>query len=244
MNKYSRKSQRKNCLSVIVPCFNEEDFIYKVLMKVVNQDVVREVIVIDDGSTDKTSEKIKKIKSNKLILIKNERNLGKGASIAKGLKMATSEIIGIQDADLEYDPLEYKRLVQPIIDNRADVVYGSRFLTFDGRRAHLYWHRIGNKLLTTLSNIATNIDLTDMETCYKFIRRDFANKLEIKEKRFGIEPEITIKLARMRARFYEVPISYNGRGYKEGKKITWRDGFSALRCIVIYSFKKYSNELD
>jgi glycosyltransferase involved in cell wall biosynthesis len=228
------------CLSVIVPCYNEERTINDILLRILSQPSVGEVIVIDDCSVDDSVKIIGLIRDPRITLIRNERNLGKGANVSIGISHCSLPFVVIQDADLEYSPEEYPRLLAPLIDGRADAVLGSRFLTFEARRALYYWHRLGNKFLTTLSNVFTNLDLTDMETCYKMMRRDFAIRLDIKEKRFGVEPEITAKLARMRARVYEVPISYHGRTYQEGKKITWKDGFRAIYCILKYNLNKKS----
>ena len=244
MAKASDKS--KGCLSVVIPCFNEERTISALLTRVLAQTSVGQVIVIDDCSTDKSAAIIKKIKDSRIQYSLNEKNSGKGYSIAQGIKLCSLPFTVIQDADLEYSPEEYPRLLAPLLDGRADAVFGSRFLTYDSRRALYYWHRLGNDFLTALSNIFTNLDLTDMETCYKFMKTEFAQKLDIQEKRFGLEPEITAKLAKMRARVYEVPISYQGRTYAEGKKITWKDGFRAIYCIVKYNLKirskSYSNQ--
>lgn len=223
------------CLSVIIPCYNEEKTIGQLLIRVLRQGSVGEVIIIDDFSSDASCLEIEKVKDSRITLVKNSKNLGKGASVAKGISLCGQEFVIIQDADLEYSPEEYSRLLAPMLDGRADAVFGSRFLTYEARRALYYWHRLGNKFLTTLSNVFTNLDLTDMETCYKLMRIDFAKRLEIKENRFGLEPEITAKLAAMKARVYEVPISYQGRTYEEGKKITWKDGFSAIYCIIKYN---------
>lgn len=225
-----------NCLSVIIPCFNEEKTIHDLILEVLRQKSVYEVIVIDDCSTDRSYEIIKKIKDSKIKLFKNEKNFGKGASVRRGFEHAGAKYVIIQDADLEYSPTEYARLLKPLVEGYADAVFGSRFLTYESRRAIYYWHSMGNRLLTFLSNAFTNIYLTDMETCYKLMRLEYAKKLNIQEKRFGIEPEITAKLAKMNARIYEVAISYKGRTYAEGKKITWRDGISAIRCILKYNF--------
>jgi glycosyltransferase involved in cell wall biosynthesis len=225
-------------LTVIVPCFNEEKTIAQIINRVLQQEVVREVIVVNDSSTDNSASIIAQIKDKKLIYIENSINLGKGASVKKGFNLASSEFVLIQDADLEYSPEEYPRLLRPLEDGFADAVFGSRFLSFESRRALYFWHRVGNKFLTLLSNMFTNIDLTDMETCYKVIRTDIAKQIDIKENRFGLEPELTAKLAKMNARIYEVAISYRGRTYQEGKKITWKDGFSAIRCIVRYNLFK------
>jgi glycosyltransferase involved in cell wall biosynthesis len=225
-------------LSVIVPCYNEEKTIKQLITRVLEQEVVREIIVINDASTDNSAQLIKEIQDKRVLYLENFKNLGKGASVKKGFNLATSEYVLIQDADLEYSPEEYPRLLKPLESGFADAVFGSRFLTFESRRALYFWHRVGNKFLTLLSNMFTNIDLTDMETCYKVIRTDFAKRIDIKESRFGLEPELTAKLAKMDARIYEVAISYRGRTYLEGKKITWKDGFSAIRCIIKYNLMK------
>ena len=227
-----------NKLNVVVPCYNEEKTIKQLITRVLEQEVVREVIIINDASTDNSGQLIKQIEDKRVLYFENSKNLGKGASVKKGFTLATSEYVLIQDADLEYSPEEYPRLLKPLESGFADAVFGSRFLTFESRRALYFWHRVGNKFLTLLSNMFTNIDLTDMETCYKAIRTDFAKRIDIKEKRFGLEPELTAKLAKMDARIYEVAISYRGRTYLEGKKITWKDGFSAIRCIIKYNLLK------
>ena len=225
----------KACLTVIVPCYNEEATIQELLMRVLKQDSVRELIVINDGSSDESKNVINSVDDPRIIFINNEKNLGKGASVRKALDIASSDFVLIQDADLEYSPEEYPRLLKPLWEGYADAVFGSRFLTFESRRALYFWHSMGNRFLTLFSNALTNIYLTDMETCYKVIRVEFARKLDIKENRFGLEPEITAKLAKMDARIYEVAISYKGRTYQEGKKITWKDGLSAARCIIKYN---------
>jgi glycosyltransferase involved in cell wall biosynthesis len=225
----------KQPLSVLIPCFNEEATIDELLSRVLKQNMVGEVIIVDDCSTDSSAKKILSLKDSRIRYFYNENNLGKGKSISRAMSLAQREIMIIQDADLEYAPEEYPRLLKPILDGRADVVYGSRFLSYESRRAIYYWHRLGNQFLTTLSNILTNLDLTDMETCYKVFRSEYAKKLDIRENRFGMEPEITAKFAAMRLRIYEVPISYSGRTYEEGKKITWRDGFRAIYCMFKYN---------
>jgi len=223
------------CLSVIVPCYNEEATINELLMKVLRQELVRELIVINDASSDDSLRIINQIRDTRLIVLSNDRNLGKGASVRRAFEICTSDFVLIQDADLEYSPEEYPRLLKPLLEGYADAVYGSRFLTFESRRALYFWHSMGNRFLTFLSNAFTNIYLTDMETCFKVMKTDFARKLDIKENRFGLEPEITAKLAKMDARIYEVAISYRGRTYSEGKKITWKDGVSAVRCVIKYN---------
>jgi glycosyltransferase involved in cell wall biosynthesis len=226
------------CLAVIIPCFNEQETISLILNRVLAQELVETVIVINDASSDDSLSIIRGVTDPRITVIDNPINLGKGASVSKALALADSQFILIQDADLEYSPEEYPRLLKPLLDGYADAVFGSRFLTFETRRAGNFWHTLGNRLLTLFSNALTNIYLTDMETCYKVMRIEFAKKLEIKESRFGMEPEITAKLAKSGARIYEVPISYHGRTYKEGKKITWKDGFSAIRCILKYNLMK------
>jgi len=223
------------CLTVVIPCFNEEKTISELLARVLAQDVVREIIVINDASTDKSLDAIQENDDARVKVVTNTKNLGKGASVRKAFNLASSPYVLIQDADLEYSPEEYPRLLKPLLDGYADAVFGSRFLTFDTRRVGNFWHTIGNRFLTFASNCLSNIYLTDMETCYKVMTIDFAKNLDIQENRFGIEPEITAKLAKMKARIYEVPISYHGRTYQEGKKITWKDGVSAIRCIVKYN---------
>jgi len=225
----------ESILSVVIPCFNEEATIVELINRVLKQVVVGEIIIVDDCSTDSSAELISSILDKRIRYFRNEKNQGKGSSISRGIGMATKPILIIQDADLEYAPEEFSRLIQPIIDGRGDVVFGSRFLSYESRRALYYWHRLGNSLLTTFSNILTNLDLTDMETCYKVFRTEYAKRLNIQERRFGLEPEITAKVAAMRLRVFEVPISYSGRTYEEGKKITWKDGFSAIRCIIFYN---------
>ena len=177
------------------------------------------------------------MKDSRIKLLENERNMGKGFSVSRGFAAATLPFVLIQDADLEYDPHEYGALLQPLLDGKADVVFGSRFLVSTSRRVLYYWHRLGNNLLTTLSNLLTNIDLTDMETCFKVMKLEIAQCITIQENRFGLEPELTAKIASMKVRIFEVPVSYNGRTYEDGKKITWKDGFSAMRCIFKYNFK-------
>ena len=225
-------------ISVIVPCFNEEATIRELLRRVLEQTEVREVIVVDDASTDASLSKVSELTDSRLKIVTNITNLGKGASVAKGISLATSNYVLIQDADLEYSPEEYSKLIKPLDDGYADAVFGSRFLPSEARRALYFWHSMGNKFLTLTSNIFTNLYLTDMETCYKVMRIEFAQRLNLRETRFGIEPEITSKLAKMGARIYEVPISYHGRTYEDGKKITWKDGVSALLCILKYGISK------
>ena len=226
-------------LSVVIPCFNEEKTIKVLLETVLVQELVGEVIVIDDCSIDSSIKIVESLGDSRITLLKHDKNKGKGAAIATGLKHSKLPYVIIQDADLEYDPNEYEDLLRPILAGKADVVFGSRFLTSTSRRVLYYWHHVGNSVLTTLSNIFTNIDLTDMETCYKVMTRKVAVSLQINENRFGFEPEITAQIAAMRVRIFEIPISYNGRTYEEGKKITWKDGFSALRCIVKYNLPKH-----
>ena len=232
----------KGTLSVIIPCFNEEETILDLLSKVAAQAEVGEIIVIDDHSTDSSLQQISEFKDSRLILIKQSVNLGKGKAVSAGFKIASKPYVVIQDADLEYDPSEYPDLLEPIVSGRAEVVFGSRFLSGRTRRVLYYWHSLGNKFLTTLSNIFTDLYLSDMETCYKVMTHRVAQSLDIQENRFGIEPEMTAQIAAMKVRIYEVSISYYGRTYDEGKKITWKDGFSALRCIVKYNSKKHKKE--
>jgi glycosyltransferase involved in cell wall biosynthesis len=225
-------------LSIIIPCYNEAKTIDKIIQKILEGTYYeKEIIVIDDGSNDDTLEILKTKLFNKIdSLIINDKNYGKGYSIRRGIEAATGEIIIIQDADLEYDPSEYKKLIEPIKNGIADVVYGSRFVGSSEKRVHLYWHRVGNFLLTQLSNMFSNINLTDMETCYKVFKSSVIKKINLKENRFGFEPEITAKIAKEKIRIFEVGIKYFGRSYNEGKKIGWKDGFSAIRCILYYNF--------
>jgi glycosyltransferase involved in cell wall biosynthesis len=220
------------CLSVVVPCYNEEATIVQILNRLLRQIEVGQVIIVDDNSIDSSRLLIESVNDPRIMYLKNQENRGKGASVSRGLSMCIFPYILIQDADLEYSPEEIPRLLAPLIDGRADAVFGSRFLTYEARRALYYWHRVGNSFLTILSNMFSNLDLTDMETGYKAMKLSFAQNLNIQEKRFGIEPEITAKLSKMNARVYEVPISYQGRTYEEGKKITWKDGFRAIYAII------------
>ena len=224
-------------LSVVIPCYNEKNTIEIILNKVKDcEPADKEIIVIDDCSSDGTREFLQtelKSKYDKLIL--NPKNFGKGFSLSKGINLAKGEIVIIQDADLEYEPREYTKLLKPIFDNNADVVYGSRFRSSNETRVLYFWHSLGNKLLTLLSNMFTNLNLTDMECCYKVFKSQIIKNIEIEEKRFGFEPEITAKIAKQNLKIFEVGVSYYGRKYSDGKKITWKDGFSAIRCILKYN---------
>jgi glycosyltransferase involved in cell wall biosynthesis len=224
-------------LSVIIPCFNECGTIEQVVRAVKSSPIKDlEIIIVDDCSTDGTREILEsKLELEVDRIIYHKRNLGKGAALRTGFAGATGDIVIVQDADLEYDPQEYPLMIKPILDNKADVVFGSRFQSGKAHRVVYYWHRVGNGFLTMLSNMLTNINLTDMETCYKAFRREVIQAIKIKENRFGFEPEITAKVAKMGCRIYEVGISYYGRTYNEGKKIGWKDGIRAIFCILKYN---------
>jgi glycosyltransferase involved in cell wall biosynthesis len=224
-------------LSVVIPCFNENGTIESIVDAVRESPITnKEIIVVDDFSNDGCRETLRtKIEPQGVRVIYHDKNLGKGAAIKTGFSHATGEIVIIQDADLEYDPSEYPHIIRPILDGKADVVFGSRFMGGGAHRVVYYWHMVGNWLLTTLSNMLTNVNLTDMETCYKAFRKDILTKIVIEENRFGVEPELTAKVAKLKCRIYEVGISYHGRTYEEGKKIGWKDGLHAIRCIFKYN---------
>lgn len=222
-------------LSIVIPVYNEESSIKELMETVIQCPLQKEIIVVDDGSTDATREYLHSISHPEIRVILHEKNMGKGAALKTGFDNARGDIIIIQDADLEYDPSEYPQLLAPILSGKADVVYGSRFRGHGAHRVLYFWHYAGNKLLTLLSNIFTDLNLTDMETCYKMFTAEALKGIEIKEKRFGFEPEITAKVAKKKLRIYEVPISYYGRTYEEGKKINWKDGVWALWCIIRYN---------
>lgn len=224
-------------LSVITPCSNESSTIFSIIERVKNGPVKDiEIIVVDDGSTDGTREILMSQAANHADqVLYHVKNMGKGAALRTGFSQATGDLVVVQDADLEYDPKEFPKLMQPFIDDKADVVYGSRFKGEDAHRVVYYWHYLGNQFLTLLPNMMTNINLTDMETCYKMFRREIIQSITIEENRFGFEPEITAKVARKKCRIYEVGISYSGRTYEEGKKIGWKDGVRAIYAILKYN---------
>lgn len=226
-------------ITIIIPCYNEIKTIEKIIDKVLLQTQFnKEIIIVDDKSYDGSSELLKSIKHKFDTLISNKKNCGKGYSIREGIKNASGDIIIIQDADLEYDPSDYAKLISPIVSDVADVVYGSRFSGSDEKRVLFFWHSLGNKLLTLLSNMMTNLNLTDMESGYKVFKSNVIKSITLEENRFGFEPEITAKMAKNNLRIYEVGIKYHGRKYSEGKKITWIDGLSAIKCIIKYNLFK------
>jgi glycosyltransferase involved in cell wall biosynthesis len=229
-------SASRPLLSVVIPCFNEAATILDLIERVRQAPVAsKQIIVVDDGSSDGTRELLRDLQASDLTVLLHERNQGKGAALATGFRAARGEICIVQDADLEYDPAEYPLVIGPIVQGKADVVFGSRFQGAAPHRVVYFWHRVGNGFLTLLSNMLTDLNLTDMETCYKAFRTEIIQAIPIREKRFGFEPEITAKLARRRCRIYEVGISYYGRTYDEGKKIGWKDGVRAVWCIFKYN---------
>ncbi len=223
-------------LSVVMPVYNEQETLDRIVRRVASTTLKAELVAVDDGSTDGSLEILRRLESEGLIdrVIVHERNLGKGAALASGFAAATGDFVIVQDADMEYDPAEYRKLLEPILDDRADVVFGSRFLGGEPHRVLYFWHYVGNRFLTLLSNMVTNLNLSDMETCYKCFRREVLDGLVIEERGFGVEPELTAKVAAGGWRVYEVGVSYSGRTYAEGKKIGWKDGFRAIYCILKY----------
>ncbi len=228
-------------LTVVIPVYNEEETLEEIVSRVRAVPFQLEIITVDDGSTDRSREILTDLKERELIdqVIFHEANQGKGAALQTGFRAATGDWVVIQDADLEYDPAEYQDLIAPILEGKADVVYGSRFVGSGPHRVLFFWHYVANRMLTLLSNMMTNLNLTDMETCYKLFKREVLEQIQLKERRFGVEPEMTAKISKIKGiRIYEVGISYSGRSYEEGKKITWRDGIRALYCIVRYKLFK------
>jgi glycosyltransferase involved in cell wall biosynthesis len=238
MSEIKSNADIEPCLSVVMPVYNEVATVAELIKIVLAQRPVQQLIVVDDASTDGTWEKLKSATNgdSRVTLVRHEQNQGKGAALRTGFARATAPVVMIQDADLEYDPTEYYRLLLPILSGNADVVFGSRFLGAGAHRVLYYWHSVGNNLLTTFSNMATNLNLTDMEACYKVFRREIIQQIKIEENRFGFEPEVVSKMARLKVRIYEVAISYYGRTYAEGKKIGWQDGVHAFWCIFKYNF--------
>ena len=238
MIRFKSNDEIAPCLSVVVPVFNEGSTVARMLDQALAQRPVQEIVVVDDASDDETWNVLQgcAAQDQRVKLFRHERNQGKGAALRTGFSKVTGPYVVVQDADLEYDPAEYYILLAPVLAGMADVVFGSRFQGAGPHRVLYYWHSLGNRFLTTLSNMATNLNLTDVETCYKLFRREVIQKIRIEEDRFGFEPEITAKVSRLNLRIYEVPVSYYGRTYAEGKKIGWRDGLSALRCIIKYNF--------
>lgn len=231
-----REKSQKPVLSVVMPAFNEESTIEEIIKRVLSQKIVAQVIVVDDASVDGTPKILKKFaRDPRVSVITHTKNKGKGAAIQSASDQVNFPYVIIQDADLEYDPSQYSKILKPLLDNHADVVFGSRFQTGEVRRVLYFWHYLGNQFLTLLSNAFTNLNLSDMETCFKAMKSSHFHKLDLKEKRFGVEPEITAKLAAMNLRFFEVSISYFGRTYEEGKKIHAKDGFRAIFCIIYYN---------
>lgn len=223
-------------LSVVIPVYNEKSTVLEILQRVRRIGLPKEIIVVDDFSTDGTREILRSLPpSEDLEILYQPQNMGKGAALRRGFEVVKGDIVVIQDADLEYDPAEYPVLIQPILDNKGDVVFGSRFLS-GPHRVLFFWHSVGNRFLTALSNMLTDLNLTDMETCYKAFRAEILKKIKLRENRFGFEPEFTAKVARLRCRIYEVPISYSGRDFSEGKKISWKDGVAAIYFILKYRF--------
>ncbi|MDG1368065.1 MAG: glycosyltransferase family 2 protein [Acidimicrobiales bacterium] len=229
-----KKSPR---LSVVMPCFNEAATIVEIVDRVLASPHTAELIIVDDGSTDGTREIIAEFRDPRIRVLLQADNQGKGTAIRRGFQEATADFVIVQDADLEYDPVDYDLVMEPLLLGRADVVFGSRFQSGRPRRVLYFWHSVGNRLLTLLSNMFTDLNLTDMETCYKAFRREVIQSIDLEQERFGIEPEITAKVAAGGWRVWEVGISYSGRTYAEGKKIHWRDGFQALQCIVKYGLQ-------
>jgi glycosyltransferase involved in cell wall biosynthesis len=235
----ARRIEARPCLAVVTPVYNEVRTIAQVTKRVLAEPLVQELIIVDDGSDDGTWEALQPLAEadQRVKLLRHERNQGKGAALRTGFARATAPIVIVQDADLEYEPAEYAVFLQPILTGRADVVFASRFTGSGAHRVLYYWHWLGNKILTTLSNMATNLNLTDIEAGYKAFRREVIEQIRLQEKRFGIEPEIVAKVSRLSGvRIYEVAVSYAGRTYTEGKKVRWLDGLSALRCIIKYNF--------
>ncbi len=228
-------SDIERCLSVVVPCYNERATVLELIERVLVSPFVEEVVLVDDGSTDGTRDLLRTIDNDRVRVILHDVNQGKGAALRTGFAAAAADYVIVQDADLEYDPAEYAKLLEPLIAGRASAVYGSRFVSSEPHRVLYFWHSIGNRLLTLMSNMFTDLNLTDMETCYKAFRRDVIQSIDIEEDRFGFEPEVTAKLAQLGVPIYEVGISYDGRTYDDGKKIGWRDGVRAVWCIVKYS---------